>query len=162
MQRRVYYWVGGLLAIALVVLAGGAGNSTSMDKAGRAGQDAVEFTDTRSQAVEFIGYHESIALTPEQELIKNTALSSIAAPCCSDFTAATCCCPCNLAKSIWGLANVLIVEHDYGVDQLRQAAVDWIAFTNPAGYSGDACFTAGGCERSFEKNGCGGMGADLL
>ena len=40
---------------------------------------------------------EPIELTPEQELIKKKALSKIPAPCCSDNSAYTCCCPCNMA-----------------------------------------------------------------
>jgi hypothetical protein len=109
-----------------------------------------------SQAPQLIAYYHAIRLTPEQEQMKHEALSSIPAPCCSNFSIATCCCPCNLAKSVWGLAHHLIAERRYDVPAVRQAVVDWLASSNPNGYSGDACFT-GGCQRAFSQNGCGGM-----
>lgn len=115
----------------------------------------------RAMAAKYIGYYKSIKLTPEQEKIKLTALSSIPAPCCSDNPMSTCCCPCNLAKSVWGLSNFLITERGYNSAQVRQAAVDWIKFTNPNGYSGKACYT-GGCNRLFNQDGCGGMNEKKL
>ncbi|MEE8329012.1 MAG: hypothetical protein V3R54_03675 [Thermodesulfovibrionia bacterium] len=110
----------------------------------------------RAMVAKYIGYYKSIKLTPEQEKIKVTGLSSIPAPCCSDNSMATCCCPCNLAKSVWGLSNFLIAERGYNSAQVRQAAIDWLKFTNPDGYSGDTCYI-GGCNRAFYQNGCGGM-----
>ncbi|GMR03189.1 MAG: hypothetical protein BMS9Abin21_016 [Thermodesulfovibrionia bacterium] len=110
----------------------------------------------RAMAVKYIGYYKSIKLTPEQEKIKVIALSSLPAPCCSDNSVATCCCPCNLAKSTWGLSSFLIAERGYNSAQVRQAAIDWFKLTNPNGYSGSACYT-GGCSRAFNQNGCGGM-----
>ncbi len=112
--------------------------------------------DVRAMAVKYIGYYKSIKLTPEQEKIKATALSSLPAPCCSDNSVATCCCPCNLAKSVWGLSSFLIAERGYNSQQVRQAAIDWFKLTNPNGYTGDACYI-GGCNRAFNQNGCGGM-----
>ena len=116
----------------------------------------VEFDDIATQTKTFIGYNNSIELTPEQKRIKAEALSSIPAPCCSEFPLATCCCPCNLAKSVWGLTKYLIAERGYGVDQVREAAVRWVKAVNPGGFSGTVCKT-GGCGRSFSQNGCGGM-----
>ena len=58
-------------------------------------------------------------MTPEQEAIKKTALTKIPAPCCSDNTAYTCCCPCNMAKTWWGLANHLIANEGYGAEQVQ-------------------------------------------
>jgi hypothetical protein len=118
----------------------------------------IRFTDSRKQAAEFIRYDRTIKLTPEQQKIMQGALSSMPAPCCAEYSMATCCCPCNLAKSVWGLSKVLITKYHYGVKQVEAGAREWLAFTNPAGYSGNACFT-GGCSRSFDHNGCGGMDA---
>jgi hypothetical protein len=117
----------------------------------------IESDDARSRAAELIGYYHSIALSPEEEMVWKEALSSIRAPCCSDFSMATCCCPCNLAKSVWGLAKQLIRTRGYDSAQVKKAVLDWLRFANPNGYSGKACFTAGGCIRSFDKDGCGGM-----
>ena len=117
---------------------------------------STSFSDVRSQTLEFIGYNSSIQLTPEQEAIKKEALTALPAPCCSDNSAYTCCCPCNMAKSTWGLANHLIAEKGYGADEVQAAVQEWHEFINPAGFSGDVCYT-GGCGRPFNKNGCGGM-----
>lgn len=114
------------------------------------------FHDVAAQTEELIGYDDSIELTPAQEAIRVEALSAIPAPCCSDNSAATCCCPCNMAKATWGLSKYLITEKDAGVEEVRQAAQDWFRFINPAGFSGDVCYT-GGCNRAFKDNGCGGM-----
>ncbi len=62
----------------------------------------------------------------------------------------------NLAKSTWGLSKFLIANQHANVSQVKTAASDWLQFSNPDGYTGDACFTKG-CNRSFERNGCGGM-----
>ncbi len=124
--------------------------------------EGLVFTDVRTQAREFIGYYRSIKLTLEQERMKVEALAALPAPCCSEYTMATCCCPCNMAKSVWGMSAWLITEKGYGVEQVRHAAVDWIAFINPDGFSGTAC-SKGGCRRPFEHDGCGGMNeSDLL
>ena len=116
----------------------------------------IQYTDLRAQTVEFIGYYKTIQLTPQQEKIKTEALSSIPAPCCAEFSAATCCCPCNLSKSLWGLSHYLIAREGRGVDEVKSAALRWIAFIQPNGSSGRACST-GGCSRPFSKDGCGGM-----
>ncbi len=109
-----------------------------------------------AQAARFILYNRSIVLSDAQQKLMNEALSSIPAPCCAKFTLATCCCPCNLAKSVWGLSKHLIAEQHYTAPQVRSAVLKWLWSSNPRGYNGDACFT-GGCNRSFENNGCGGM-----
>lgn len=119
----------------------------------------VTFEDVEAQTRQFIAWHDSIELTPAQEAIRFQALSTIPAPCCSDNSAATCCCPCNMAKSVWGLSKYLITEKGAGVEQVRKAAQDWFAFINPGGFSGDVCYT-GGCGKAFHENGCGGMRAD--
>lgn len=116
----------------------------------------VELHDVKAQTLEFMRYNDEIQLTPAQERIRMAALSAIPAPCCSDNSAATCCCPCNMAKSVWGLSKYLITEKDAGVDEVRRAAQDWFRFINPDGFSGDVCYI-GGCNRAFRENGCGGM-----
>lgn len=114
------------------------------------------FHDLRSQTEVFIGYFQGIVLTPEELEIRNEALSAIPAPCCDNYSAATCCCVCNLARSIWGLSNHLIHEEGYSAEKVRGAVIEWLAFTNPNGYSGNSCFN-GGCGRPFYRDGCGGM-----
>lgn len=123
----------------------------------RAGEDSIQFSDAKQQTVEFMRYNDTIELTPAQEEVKKTALSAIPAPCCSDNTSYTCCCPCNMAKSIWGLSAYLIADKGLGADAVQAKVEAWIDFINPDGFSGDVCYTAGGCGRAFADNGCGGM-----
>jgi hypothetical protein len=122
----------------------------------------IEFTDVRSQALEFIRYNETIELTAEQQAIFDEALDRIPAPCCSDNTARTCCCPCNMAKTWWGLSKHLISEQAAEADAVQAAVEGWIEFINPDGFSGDVCYSAGGCVRPFHENGCGGMNQDRV
>jgi hypothetical protein len=119
----------------------------------------VRFFDAASQGVEFIGYSRSIALTPEQQKVRAQALENIPAPCCSKFSAETCCCPCNLAKSVWGLSHYLIAKKGAGAAEVSANVRDWIAFASasPKGPSGTTCDTAGGCARPISQDGCGGM-----
>ncbi len=117
----------------------------------------VRFHDVRTRTAEFIDYSRSTALTPEQQSLKNRVLGTISAPCCKNYSIATCCCPCNLAKSVWGLSNFLIVKKRASAAEIEKSVRGWLRFTNANGYSGDACDTAGGCARPFSANGCGGM-----
>ncbi len=134
----------GLLAAALAV------------QALSATQDPVPFTDVKAQTMQFIEWYDTIELTAEQKAVKKAALEPLPAPCCSNNTAYTCCCPCNMARSLWGLTHYLITEHGYNAEQVQAKVKEWIAYINPKGYSGDVCGT-GGCNRPFEHNGCGGM-----
>jgi len=140
----------------LATLAMGAIAAVAFDQAAAAGSP-VQFFDASSQAAEFIGYSRSIALTPEQKQIRDRALSKFAAPCCSTFSMATCCCPCNLAKSVWGLSNYLIVRDGAREAQVEKMARKWIGYVNAKGFTGDLCDSPGGCARKFSENGCGGM-----
>ena len=142
----------GVAAIALLAVYGVWVNTAKAD---------LELTDVQAQAREYAGYYKSIQLTPEQEAIKKEALTAIPAPCCSDNTSYTCCCPCNMAKTIWGLSNYLIAEKDYDAPKVKKAVEDWIAFINPNGFSGDVCYT-GRCNHSWKQGGCGGMGAEMI
>ena len=120
------------------------------------GRSGPLFHDLQSQAETFISYFHDISLPPEEVQIRNEALSPISAPCCDSYSAATCCCVCNLARSIWGLSNYLIHEEKYSAEETGAAVIGWLKFTNPDGYSGNACFN-GGCGRPFSRDGCGGM-----
>ena len=131
--------------------------SLALDRAAARPSESMKFFDAPSQAAEFIGYSRSIALTPAQQKIRDVALRAMTAPCCKDFPLATCCCPCNLAKSAWGLTNYLIARQGATPAEVRKAVGGWLAFVNPTGFSGKACNTAGGCARRFSDDGCGGM-----
>ena len=144
-----------LFAVPLAFLAGA---GASLMAAG----DDVVFTDVVAQSKEFMGYEQSIRLTPQQEAVKKAALEQLPAPCCSDNTAYTCCCPCNLSRTVWGLANYLIVKKGMDAEGVEAKAAEWFEFVNPDGFSGDVCYSAGGCSRAFAKNGCGGMNAARL
>lgn len=119
------------------------------------------FNDAEKQSREFIGYYHTITLTPEQEGIKKEVLSAIPAACCSGSTAYTCCCPCNLSKTIWGLSNYVIARRGADAKQLRGVVDGWTAFINPDGYTGSSCYR-GGCDGSLSGGGCGGMKEDKL
>jgi hypothetical protein len=110
-----------------------------------------------AEAALYIRYYRTIVLTPEQERVKALALSAIPAPCCSNFSIATCCCPCNMAKAVWGFSHHLIAERDAGADEVQAAVEDWLTAANPTGFRGDACFVASGCQRPMKHDGCGGM-----
>lgn len=154
----------GLVAAALIAAAAIIG--ISLLATGQRGKTAappasplangIVFHDLESQMREFIGYNGSIKLTSQQEAVKKAALERRKAVCCDDYTAYTCCCNCNLSKSLWGLSNYLIAVKGLNADQVAEAAGRWIDFTNPAGYTGNACYT-GGCGRAPHANGCGGM-----
>lgn len=90
------------------------------------------FDDVKARTTEFIGWSQSIRLTPEQEKTKRQALGSIPAPCCKDYSIATCCCPCNLAESIWGLVNHAIARLGYDAAQTRALTAEWMPRTLPA------------------------------
>lgn len=141
-------WIGAVSLIAVLTVAAVAMAAN--------GSDLLSFEDVEASTRQFIDWDLSITLTPEQEAIKKEALTALPAPCCSDNTAYTCCCPCNMSRSIWGLSKHLIVEQGADADTVREKARAWIQVINPGGFSGDVCYT-GGCGRPFAKNGCGGM-----
>ncbi len=123
----------------------------------------------------FERYYENINLTLEQEKIKDNALSTIPATCCPDKPMSTCCCTCNLAKSVWGLSNYLIKEKNYDTKEVREAALQWLRFIRPGYYIAEelknsglelssvgltpekpSCYTRR-CNLPFKEGGCGGM-----
>jgi hypothetical protein len=144
------------IAAAILVLAGLA---PSVLVGAARGKPRIQFFDAASQGVEFIGYSRSIVLSPEQQKVRARALGSIPAPCCSKFSAETCCCPCNLAKSVWGLSHYLIAKKGAGAAEVSESVRGWIAFASasPNGPSGTTCDSAGGCARPISQDGCGGM-----
>jgi len=154
-QKNYYRMIGIALSVVVLILIA---YYTEIIPEGTnpSGECGIKFYDPHLQAKEFIAYYNSIALTPEQEKIKSEALSAISAPCCSNYSILTCCCPCNLAKSVWGLSNFLIADHNYSAKQVKEAVSEWIHFTNKDGYAGNAC-NRGRCDSPFGEDGCGGM-----
>lgn len=114
------------------------------------------FSNVAEQSREFIGYNSSILLTAPQNAIKREVLQGMPAACCKDSNAYTCCCNCNLSRTVWGLSNFVLARHGATAGELRDVVRAWYAHINPAGYSGDSCYV-GGCSRAFRENGCGGM-----
>jgi hypothetical protein len=143
-----------VLLVPTVLLASSA--SQKADEPAETVEIDIEFTDVREQTYLFMEYYKTIELTPEQERIKLAALSELPAACCADNSAYTCCCVCNLSRTVWGLTAYLIAERNYDVKRVQAAVRQWIRFVNPEGFSGNSCYR-GGCARSFQNNGCGGM-----
>lgn len=144
------------IAFALPICA-----TLALERAGSAAGPAAsgfapKFVDAKKQTAEFVGYSSSIKLTAAQKDMRDRVLGAMSAPCCKKFSMATCCCPCNLAKSVWGLSNSLIVK---GADAkaIQTAVSGWLAFSNPGGFSGVACDVPAGCQRAIHSDGCGGM-----
>jgi hypothetical protein len=129
-----------------------------------------------SNTAQFIEYYNTHQLMAAQDAIKKDALTALRAPCCDDKTAYTCCCDCNLAKSLWGLSAHLIVDKNYDAAAVRAAALQWLQFTRPDYYRVvemeqqgldpvaeglprvNSCYE-GLCEMPFSQRGCGGMTA---
>lgn len=117
--------------------------------------------EVRAKAEKYIDDWNAITLNAAQARVKAEALKAIPAPCCSDYTMLTCCCPCNLARSVWGISHYLIARKGYTAPQVKREVLRWLEAINPAGFSGNAC-SNGGCKRPFSRNGCGGMEATEL
>jgi hypothetical protein len=129
--------------------------------AGGKAREIIRFGDAAEDASRFLKFHAQYKLTPSQQALKERVLSRIPAPCCKEYSIATCCCPCNLAKTVWGLSNWLIVEKDANAPELDAAVQGWLRYVNPKGFSGDLCYS-GGCGRALADNGCGGMNESAL
>lgn len=143
--------------------------------------DATSYgvTLSMSNAPTFLQYYDQYPLTAEQEAVKKEALDALVAPCCDDNPMYTCCCPCNLAKTVWGLSAYLIVEKDYDATAVREAALQWLRFIrrdyykareleqqglNPQTfgvYAGKSCYE-GRCDLPFRQGGCGGMTGPIV
>lgn len=137
-------------------LAGSAAACLALSRCGRLLADEIRFTDVEKQSRQFMRWHAEIRLTAAQERVKRAALEGIPAPCCSDNSAYTCCCPCNISRTVWGLSQYLIAKQHASAEQVSAKVREWIAFIGPDDYSGSACYS-GGCHRPFAADGCGGM-----
>ena len=118
-------------------------------------QAAMVSPELRERTARLVEHSSSIRLTPEQQSVKREALAGIPAPCGDGNSLAMACCRCNLGKSIGGLASELAAG-GADVGRVREAVHEWLAETNPSGYSGTAC-SRKRCERPFHADGCGGM-----
>lgn len=131
---------------------------------------------------QFIDWYNVIDLTSAQRSLRDGALRPLVAPCCDEYPMTTCCCECNLSRSVWGLSAYLITEKGYNtVNQLQEAILQWLHFIRPDYYVASAleeegkiprlfglstqssCFTDR-CDLPFYSNteylhlgGCGGM-----
>jgi hypothetical protein len=132
------------------------GREASEAPAVHAAGTGIEFRDSAAQAREFIGYYNTIHLTPEQEALKAEVLQARPAACCKSSNAYTCCCTCNLSKTVWGLSNYAIAKQHVNAKELNELVDGWLSFVNPSGYEGDTCYT-GGCGLPGNQKGCGGM-----
>lgn len=144
-----------LTLLALSWLAAPLGGPARPETAAAAENGAVA---TAAEARSKIDLDRTVALTSAQEALRRKALTPLPAPCCSTFSMATCCCPCNLARSIWGVSKEAASREGANVETIREAVLSWIDALNPSGYTGEVCAT-GGCGRAFGEDGCGGMGA---
>jgi len=108
-----------------------------------------------------IAYDAEIELTAEEEEVKRAALTPIPAPCCSDRSAYTCCCQCNLGRAWWGLSKVLITEHGQTADEVQANVERWIGNLRPQGFAGNSCYT-GRCSTAAKHDGCSGMNPNRI
>ena len=145
-----------VLAMALAVFGGVlVAKEASMDWA------SGEYTGSRDEVLTLMGFYDSIELTAEQEAVRQEALGPLPAACCNEFSMATCCCVCNLSRSIWGLSKHLIAERGASAEVVRKSVEAWVAAINPDGYQGKTC-TTGQCGKPFKEGGCGGMNPNHL
>jgi hypothetical protein len=125
------------------------------------GNSEVVFENVEAQSRQFIGWYQTIPLNAAQEAIKKEALEALPAVCCSSNSAYTCCCECNISRTVWGLSHYLIAKQGADAAAVRDKVQQWIRFVSPEGHSGESCYN-GGCARTFSNDGCGGMDADHL
>ncbi len=118
--------------------------------------DPLDFSDPRALTPRLMAFYDEIQLTPAQEAVKKEALEAIPAACCADNTAYTCCCPCNLSRTVWGLSAYLITERGADAERVRSEVQRWYGAVNEDEFPGDSCYT-GGCGKPFAEGGCGGM-----
>ena len=129
---------------------------------------------------QFVDWWYTIRPEAEQDPRYAEALNALVAPCCDDNPAFKCCCEndegqaCNIIRSGKGLASHLILELDYGVDQVREHVLQWFRFArwdyyvaaemeargvDPAVYgltTEGSCYR-GLCNTPISEGGCGGM-----
>ena len=122
------------------ILLAAAGSAGLLRTHGNAASE-IKFHDVESQSRQFMKWYADIKLTASQESVKKTALDPIPAPCCSDNSAYTCCCPCNMSRTIWGLSQYMIAKQNATAPAVRTKVKEWISFIGPNGFSGSACYT---------------------
>ena len=132
-----------------------------------------------SNVSRFAGWSDSIALSSAQSRTYRNALNSLPTPCCDDHKLLSCCCErdgqsCNLVRSAKGLTAHLIQNWDYGIDELKDALLQWLKFARPDYYIAQELAdrrmdpedfnlpTEGSCYRNLcttpiAEGGCGGM-----
>jgi hypothetical protein len=101
-------------AVAVLAISSAAAAPPSKAAAGK-----MVFKDVKTQTQEFIGYAD-MSLAPEQQKVKDDVLSAIPTVCCKKFSMKTCCCPCNMAMTIWGTLEL----HARGEGRRRGPAED--------------------------------------
>ena len=149
-------WLASLLALSLFLVVGGVTLATAEKTTSEKDWTKTPYEGTEQDVLDLMAFYRSIELTPEQEQVREAALRDMPAPCCNNFSAATCCCECNLSRSLWGLAKHLIADRGADATQVRSAVESWVAALNPGGYEGRTC-TTGQCNLPFKEDGCGGM-----
>lgn len=145
-----------ILATGLFLIVGGIALATAEKPAAEKDWTKTPYEGSEQDVLDLMAFYKSIELSPEQEQVREAALRDMPAPCCSNFSAATCCCECNLSRSLWGLAKHLIADRGADAGQVRSAVESWVAALNPEGYEGRTCST-GQCNLPFKEDGCGGM-----
>ncbi len=88
-------------SVAVLMIVAGLASAATPAAEVPLGTDRSVSRSVRTKAEQYIDYWNAIPLTADQQRVKAEALDAIKAPCCSEYTMATCCCPCNLAKSVW-------------------------------------------------------------
>ena len=156
MPLRKRSWIAVAVAVAAVLVLMLTGHALLADPTPAASGDPAAAATERATTEQLLAFNDSIRLTAEQEAVRREALEALPAPCCARFTAATCCCECNMARATWGLTKHLIADQGYDAERVRKEVAAWHAEINPDGFSGEACFN-GGCGRAFAADGCGGM-----
>ncbi len=123
---------------------------------------------------QFIDWYYTITLSPEETEVIQEALLLLPAPCCNDNPMTTCCCECNLARSVWGLSAYLIHDKGFGEEEVQAAALRWLQFARGDYYIARALEERGisplqyglttfgscyrdMCELPLTKGGCAGM-----
>jgi len=156
MPVRKSSWIAVAGAVVAMFVLMWTGHALFADRTPAAPADPAAAATGRARTEQLLAYNDSIRLTAEQEAVRREALEALPAPCCARFTAATCCCECNMARATWGLAKHLIADLGYDAERVRKEVAAWHAEINPDGFTGEACFN-GGCGRAFADDGCGGM-----
>lgn len=193
-RRRVRLLVGVSLALLCALLLAACGPSEVAESEG--GQDIV--ASTRADLIpaewtatdygvplsldnlsQFLDWSDSIQLSSAENRTYESALKGVPTPCCDDHMLFSCCCEndglsCNLVRSGKGLAAHLVHNRGYGVQEVKDALLEWMRFARPDYYIAKeltnkrldpeaygltpygSCYR-GMCNTSIAKGGCGGM-----